>query len=98
MSKIFSLVAAFMVAISSGTGNTQAQTSKNVYPCTAVVIATDEATDTVTVKDSIGFTWSFAGVEDWAVGDGCNMLMDTNGTPQVADDIIVQAIYYRWNW
>ncbi len=98
MNKIFSLIAALMVTLSSGTNNAQVTTEKRVYPCTAVVIATDEATDTVTVKDSIGFTWDFAGVEDWAVGDGVNMLMDNNGTPQIADDIILQAIYYRWNW
>lgn len=45
----------------------------HLYPLTTTV--TEINNDTVTVEDSNGNLWSFNGVEDWQVGDGCALIM-----------------------
>ncbi len=92
---IASILTAGMLTMAGGTTQTDAA---RIYPATGIVTAINEANDTFTITDSIGFTWEMEGVEDWAIGDACNLLMYNNGTPEIADDIIMQAVYFRWNW
>ena len=61
-----------------------------IYPTSAVVVATDLMTDTVILDDGQN-TWVLLGVEDWDVGDCVSLIMSTNGTPEIEDDIIVKA-------
>lgn len=73
-----------------------ANQQKHLYPLTATV--TQIENDTVTVEDSNGNLWDFYGTEDWQVGDGCSLLMDSNGTNNIEDDIIISIQYYYNDW
>ena len=63
----------------------------HLYPLTTTV--TEIKNDTVTVEDSNGNLWSFNGVEDWQVGDGCALIMNDNSTSEIMDDTIISAKY-----
>lgn len=67
-----------------------------LYPMLAVVVELDEVDDAVICTDFNGHDWAFYGIEDWQVGDYASMIMDDNGTPWVADDIIVSVRYDGW--
>lgn len=64
-----------------------------VYPMAVTVVDISEALDVVTVKDSNENLWQFHGVEDYMVGDVVACIVDTNGTPEIKDDIIIQTRY-----
>lgn len=63
----------------------------HLYPLSTVV--TEINNDTVTVEDSNGNLWSFNGVEDWQVGDGCALIMHDNSTSEIMDDTIISTRY-----
>ena len=65
----------------------------NLYPRTTEVVEIDREEDVVTCEDFCGRLWQFEGCEDWQVGDVCSLLMFTNGTEIVFDDVIVLARY-----
>ena len=65
----------------------------NYYALTTTVTALETETDTVVVEDANGNEWAFYGIEDWRLGDICSMLMDTNGTETIYDDIIISQKY-----
>ena len=67
--------------------------NEELYPRTMVVSEIDVGSDTVVLTDSVGFVWEFRGVEDWQVGDICSCIMDTSGTENIEDDIIVDTKY-----
>lgn len=73
-----------------------ANQQKHLYPLTTTV--TEINNDTVTVEDSNGNLWSFNGVEDWQVGDGCALIMDDNSTSEIVDDVIISAKYQQNDW
>lgn len=64
-----------------------------VYPMAVTVVDISEALDVVTVRDSNENLWQFHGVEDYMVGDVVACIVDTNGTPEIKDDVIVQTRY-----
>lgn len=68
-----------------------ANQQKHLYPLSTTV--TEIENDTVTVEDSNGNLWSFNGVEDWQVGDGCALIMHDNSTSEIVDDTIVSTQY-----
>lgn len=68
-----------------------ANQQKHLYPLSTTV--TEIENDTVTVEDSNGNLWSFNGVEDWQVGDGCALIMHDNSTSEIVDDTIVSTRY-----
>lgn len=63
----------------------------HLYPLTTTV--TEINNDIVTVEDSNGNLWSFNGVEDWQVGDGCALIMHDNSTSEIMDDTIISTQY-----
>lgn len=63
----------------------------HLYPLSTTV--TEINNDTVTVEDSNGNLWSFNGVEDWQVGDGCALIMHDNSTSEIMDDTIISTRY-----
>lgn len=63
----------------------------HLYPLTTTVTKINN--DTVTVEDSNGNLWSFNGVEDWQVGDGCALIMHDNSTSEIMDDTIISTRY-----
>lgn len=65
----------------------------NLYPLQTTVTEINYSTDTVTVIDPSGNLWSFTGIEDWQVNDSCILIMDSNGTEDMTDDIILSETY-----
>lgn len=60
----------------------------NLYPKTAIIVALDTKTDTVTVNDGYN-NWQFTGIEDLQMYDTVSLIMDNNCTKSVKDDKIV---------
>lgn len=76
--------------------NTEAKTeikTDNLYALSTTVTSINPSTDTVTVEDYNGNLWSFSGIEDWQINDRCSLIMNTNNTPSIYDDIIVSQKY-----
>lgn len=73
-----------------------ANRQNHLYPLTTTV--TEINNDTITVEDSNGNLWSFNGVEDWQVGDGCALIMHDNSTSEIVDDTIISAKYQQNDW
>lgn len=65
----------------------------NLYPAAMKVIKTDYITHMMTLEDGNGSLWQYKDFEDFMEGDGCAVLMDSNGTPEIEDDKIVQIRY-----
>lgn len=61
------------------------------YPETGKVVSISG--DAVTVETSTGNLFEFYGSEDWFVGDIVSMIMDSCGTVQVNDDVIITVKY-----
>lgn len=62
-----------------------------LYPETGKVV--EICNDVVTVETSTGNLFEFYGSEDWFVGDIVSMIMDSCGTVQVNDDVIITVKY-----
>lgn len=62
-----------------------------VYPATMQV--TDISGDVVTVENATGFVYQFDGAEDYCKGDLVSLVMWSNGTQVITDDIILAARY-----
>lgn len=69
-----------------------------IYPMTAKVIKVNRKRNVVTVRQYNGNTWKFRGCEDYTKGDVVSMLMDSNGTENVKDDVILQVRYSGAEW
>jgi len=61
------------------------------YPETGVVVEIHD--DIVVVETSTGNLFEFYGSEDWFVGDIVSMIMDSCGTANVKDDVIITVKY-----
>ena len=66
-----------------------------LYPETGKVV--EICNDTVTVETSTGNLFEFYGSEDWFVGDIVSMIMDSCGTTEITDDVII-AVKYSGVW
>lgn len=66
---------------------------RDLYALTTVVVEVDRECNTVYCVDFNGEEWAFWGCEDWVEGDIASMLMYTNGTPIIYDDVILSARY-----
>lgn len=52
--------------------------------------------EVVIVTDSVYHSWSFRDEPgSWEVGDGCSLLLDDNGTPDIYDDIVLRSDFFR---
>lgn len=67
--------------------------TKNYYPDTMIVSDLDYEKDLVTLADATGNIWTFAGCEDWMIGDLAALIMDDMGTENIFDDQIVSIKY-----
>ena len=61
------------------------------YPETGKVVSISG--DAVTVETSTGNLFEFYGSEDWFIGDCVSMIMDSCGTENITDDIIITVKY-----
>lgn len=66
-----------------------------LYPETGKVV--EICNDTVSVETSTGNLFEFYGSEDWFVGDIVSMIMDSCGTTEITDDMII-AVKYSGVW
>ena len=66
-----------------------------LYPETGKVV--EICNDVVTVETSTGNLFAFYGAEDWSIGDCVSMIMDSCGTENITDDIIL-AVKYSGVW
>lgn len=64
-----------------------------LYAQTYRVVELNEQTDTVTVESATGYLYAFYGCEDWQIGDLAAILMWTNGTNEITDDVILSVRY-----
>lgn len=62
-----------------------------LYPTTMVITSIED--DVVTLETATGFVYQFVGAEDYAVKDMVSLIMFTNGTPEIMDDMILAARY-----
>lgn len=62
-----------------------------LYPETGKVV--EICNDVVTVETSTGNLFAFYGAEDWFVDDTVSMIMDSCGTANVKDDVIITVKY-----
>lgn len=68
-----------------------AQTGSNYYPAAGYV--TSQENDLVSVEIASGEIFQFfADPGDYEKGDLCAMIIDSNGTTEVHDDIIIDAV------
>ena len=64
------------------------------YKRMTTVYGLDPADDAVIVVDNDGELWEFYGVEDWNVGDYCELTMIDSGKPGYKwDDEITRTVY-----
>ena len=64
------------------------------YRKMTTVYSLDPADDAVIVVDNDGELWEFYGVEDWAIGDYCELTMIDAGKPGYKwDDEITHTVY-----
>ena len=64
-----------------------------IYPATMQIVDIDYNTDVVTLETSTGFTYEMTGAEDYNRGDLVSLVMWSNGTDVITDDIILSARY-----
>lgn len=70
------------------------QDIQQCYTLDASIIECDSVEDVVTCEDSSGNLWEFYGVENWTPETSVTLIMHTNGTESIYDDIIT-AVYKR---
>lgn len=64
-----------------------------IYASTAVITGFNEPQDQVIVTTAGGYEYSFYGIEDYFLGDYVSLMMGNNGTPDISDDVIIDADY-----
>ena len=62
-----------------------------LYPETARVV--EICNDEVVVETYTGNLFAFYGAEDWMIGDTVSIIMDSCGTENITDDIIITVKY-----
>ena len=62
-----------------------------LYPETGKVV--EICNDEVVVETCTGNLFAFCGAEDWFIGDCVSMIMDSCGTLNVEDDVIITVKY-----
>lgn len=88
------IIALFLAVITAAAVLCAAHKPIITYAHTALITALDYDTDTVTVTDYSGLTWTFSGCEDYCVDDLVSLTMSDNGTKEtVMDDEILSATY-----
>lgn len=64
-----------------------------LYPLSLEVVAVDKDSDTFTLIDNSGYTWTKKGIEDWQTGDKAAAIIDNMDTVTRADDKILTLHY-----
>lgn len=75
---------------------TEYDSRSQYYALATTIVEFDWENDIVTCEDDMGFRWQFEGIEDWCIGDTATLVMYTNGTDLIYDDVIIRATYSTW--
>lgn len=75
--------------------NTNTVSTDNLYLTKGTVTDINTTKDIVTIVTVDGQLFSFKGVEDWLINDGCVLSFDNKGTTDIKDDIIIDILYNR---
>ena len=67
--------------------NTQHKPTNTLYA--RIVLITDKEWNTYTGTDAQGNDWMFSNTNEWTIGDIIYLIMDTQGTEDITDDIII---------
>lgn len=78
------LLGALMLAASLATNGL-------IYPTTMVIDSIEN--DTIRLVTATGFVYEMEGAEDYEIGDLVSVLMFSNGTKVITDDVIVDSRY-----
>ena len=82
------------LSVGSSLGEQKAEAkAQNIYPLSARIVSINETADEVTVEDSNGNLWGFAGTEDYEINDTVALIMNSKGTRNIKDDEIVSSRY-----
>ena len=97
MKHVITAVLLFLLGIALGsTATTTPSTQESRFQThDAIVTYIEWDSDTVTFTDEDGELWDLNGIEDWMLGDNAHLVTDDRGTPELYDDVIVSARYYR---
>lgn len=87
------LICAVLICACVGLIISAVNSANSNYPLTTIVVKINEDSDIVTVEDYNGNLWQFEGVEDWAIGDICSMIMSPSKTEKIYDDVILSTRY-----
>lgn len=85
-----------MMAAAVLNGATCAPADMGFYSKTMAVVELDARVDAVTAVDFSGNEFAWFGIEDWLTGDTASVLLCDNGTPEIYDDIVIDATYSGW--
>lgn len=80
MLKIYAIIASIIISVSC-------------YATCGVVTSVDYENNIIEITDFNGEIWLYEETNDYFVGDVVSMLMNTNGTENIYDDIIVNIKY-----
>ena len=93
---IFLAVMVFAMA-DAGAYATEIAETPDVYPQTFIATKVEwvsEETQLVTIESVTGFVYQFySDAGDWTPGDLVACIMDRNGTPEITDDVVIDANY-----
>lgn len=67
-----------------------------IYPATMEVVHIDNESDEVYLMTYTGFVYVMTGTEDWMEGDIASLLMFSNGTSTIQDDVIISSRFSGW--
>lgn len=87
------IVMLMLVAFALGLSTTA---EEKLYTKLTVITSVNTEEDYVVGTDFNGNDWVFEGCADWAEGDYCIMVMNTCGTTDITDDVIVTTTYGGW--
>lgn len=92
MKKLTSIITIISIMAGSS-GEIYFKSFEDIYPETAIITETNQEADLVTVQTLNGNLFQFEGIEDYQTGDIVSMIMDSNKTEVVTDDIILSVKY-----
>ena len=98
MINIIAIILSFFMAFNPMVENSEKPIDHSLHSRTAIICEINDSEDIVYLIDSVGYVWTFEGVEDWIVGDIVSFtLWDKNNTPEtICDDEIINIGYSGW--
>lgn len=87
------MIKSMLVALAIMTSVAPASNPANEYPETFVVTEVNQNENYILLETFSGNVFKWNDSEDWMTGDIASAIMDSNGTEEVQDDVIVKLQY-----